>query len=260
LLWKILQTSEAVSAHPSEGQFLDEVREEMRNDHWNPEMRWDWSPISEVWHSYWNTSKPVLLEKSPPNLLRAPKMEAQFEPAYFLVMMRNPYAFIEGVERRDNGMGFEEAARFWLKCARFQRRNLDELERTLHFTYEELTEKTEDTLEHIADFVPELEGFDLSGFESQSFLGKQDKIHNMNSLKINRLGPAAIAEINPVLEKDLSLLEFYGYELLDPGVRRILKQAGTRAGHFLLRAVRYRGLAPDFVVKPLEKLVFRFTR
>lgn len=85
LLWKLVLTSTVVSALPSEGQFLPEVKEIMRQDPWNVNVKLPWVKIKEVWDGYWDHNKLLLLEKSPPNLIRAKEIEQHFNPVYFLL-------------------------------------------------------------------------------------------------------------------------------------------------------------------------------
>ena len=47
LLWKLLQTSPSVTAHPKEGQFLEGVVEIMRKGAWNPEQKFPWKKIKK---------------------------------------------------------------------------------------------------------------------------------------------------------------------------------------------------------------------
>lgn len=48
--------------------------------------------LFEEWSSYWDLSKPYLLEKSPPNLIRTRFLQALFPNSYFIVLMRHPIA------------------------------------------------------------------------------------------------------------------------------------------------------------------------
>ena len=75
VLWKLLATSPNVSALPKEGQFLDSVRPLMRGQHWNPEQQFPWQTIKTEWEKIWDFHKPIKLDKSPPNLLRAKEIE-----------------------------------------------------------------------------------------------------------------------------------------------------------------------------------------
>ena len=123
VLWKLLSTSPKVSALPREGQFLNTVKNIMRKNPWNPQRTFPWNVIKSKWEEVWDCSKPILLEKSPPNIIRAFEIEKVFSPAYFIAMIRNPYAFCEGFSRR-NSTSMEDAAKFWVKCAEYQIKNI----------------------------------------------------------------------------------------------------------------------------------------
>ena len=44
----------------------------------------------------------MLLEKSPPNIIRTADIVNHFDPVKFVIMVRNPYAHAEGLMRRNN--------------------------------------------------------------------------------------------------------------------------------------------------------------
>ena len=46
--------------------------------------------LFEEWSRYWDLSKPYLLEKSPPNLIRMRFLQAMFPESYFVVLLRHP--------------------------------------------------------------------------------------------------------------------------------------------------------------------------
>jgi hypothetical protein len=48
--------------------------------------------LLEAWMPYWDSSKPVLLEKSPPNLIRMRFLRALFPSARFIMVVRHPIA------------------------------------------------------------------------------------------------------------------------------------------------------------------------
>jgi hypothetical protein len=163
LLWRLLQTSPHVSALPNEGQYLQPVRKIMLPDRWNPELKLPWAKIKDEWHKFWDLEKPLLLDKSVPNLIRAKQIEAAFPGAHFVAMVRDPYAQCEGIVRRRHRLrmlrqperlpkhlkdtprtgstrdyAMELAVRQWVWMADRQMRNVQELERVIHFTYEDL--------------------------------------------------------------------------------------------------------------------------
>ena len=108
LLNELISTSNNVSSNNNqgtrEGQKLPSVKKIMfdHDDRWNIGLKYDWEFIKKEWLKHWDISKPILLEKSPPNLIRAFDIQSCFQPCYFICMIRNPYAFCEGFIRYEN--------------------------------------------------------------------------------------------------------------------------------------------------------------
>jgi len=196
----------------------------MRKDPWNPQRTFPWNAIKSKWEEVWDCSKPILLEKSPPNIIRAFEIEKVFSPAYFIAMIRNPYAFCEGFSRR-NSTSMEDAAKFWVKCAEYQIKNIQGLNKIIYFTYEMLTEKPSKTSEQILHFVPQLERLNTNAsFRVRSILGKKpEKITNFNEIKINQLSAKSILKINSVLKDHPHLMSFFGYEYIYPTNNHIIR-------------------------------------
>src|SRR4030095_14543472 len=127
LMHEIICSSPQVSPNnifgTREGIALPEIRRLL--DHrklWDERSKYPWPLIKKEWLRYWDTSKPILLDKSPANLIRASFIREHFRPASFIVMTCNPYAHCERLIRR-NGLTVEAAAFFSMKCLRHQRRN-----------------------------------------------------------------------------------------------------------------------------------------
>ena len=129
LLNQLISTSKNVSCNNNigtrEGQTLPEVRTFMfDNNRWNNHIELPWQFIKSVWRKYWDLSKPILLDKSIPNIMRVKKINHHFENSSFICMVRNPYAQCEGIIRR-NGKSAEFAAKFALNCLRYQKENIE---------------------------------------------------------------------------------------------------------------------------------------
>lgn len=216
LLWKLLATSANVSAFPSEGQFLPEVAPLMREKPWQADHPLPWDEIKKVWEKHWDHSKPVLLEKSPPNLLRAQALAEHFSPSKFVVMVRNPYAHAEGLIRR-NGFKVHRAANFAGMCLRAQWRNTQALDNVLVLTYEALVSDPEAACRQLVDFVPELHDMDhQASFEVHSVDGTLNRpILDLNAKKIASLDTATIAELNQHFEAHRESFKVWGYEMID---------------------------------------------
>lgn len=215
LLWKLLATSPNVSALPSEGQFLSELEPIMRDRPWRNELSLPWQHIKSVWLSYWDTSKSILLEKSPPHLIRAGQIANHFQPVSFIVMARNPYALCEGLIRRNQWTAVA-AADHALRCLQAQQKNLEQFPGSLKITYESLTRDPATESQRIIDFLPELESLNIqASFKIHSIDGTLERpIVDLNPKKIAALSAEQIEDINSVLGQGKEALESWGYSLM----------------------------------------------
>lgn len=229
---QLLNTSKNISVFPGngEGQYLRPLKKVLLVDQrWNPDLVLDWRAIRNVFFHYWDPRCKIRLEKSPPNIIRARAINRVFENSLFLITIRNPYAQIEGFLRRDWPFGAYgpqtsegdkptavQAAEFWVKCAHYQKLNLESLENTCFFSYEDLTDNTEATVSKIMAFLPNVA--DLSSdatFTAHNVTGSPVAgLVNLNESKINNLSGNQLASINSVLEHHVDLLRYFGYELI----------------------------------------------
>jgi hypothetical protein len=218
LLWKLLGTSQNVSTLPDEGQFLPEIVDIMRDKPWDPGHILPWSEIKAVWESYWDMGKPVLLEKSPPNLIRTRDILAHFQPVKFVVMVRNPYAQSEGLMRR-NRWTVKRAANFSMMCLRTQLSNARDLDNALVLTYESLVQNPVQACQELVQFMPQLGDMDhAASFEVHSIDGTLSRpITDLNAKKIAALSADTIAAMNEVFVQHRETIEAWGYTLLATG-------------------------------------------
>lgn len=231
LLSKLIATSDQVSFLPEEGQFIAEVKDCMRQDPWHPEKVMPWQEIKAVWHRYWDKDKRYLLEKSPPNIIRAKEIQAHFQPAYFIINVRDPYAYCEGLMRRRTGWDEKRAADFCILCLKTQIENLKTLGNTISITYEQLCDNSEEAFNTIEQFLPNIgdintdQTFSLHSIDGQT----KRKITNLNRKKIQRFPAKSIRLITQYFEPHLDVIEFWGYELYQPDLwhepRRFLLSA-----------------------------------
>jgi len=230
---QLIETSPNVSVFPGkgEGQHLREARNILFGDErWNPDLPIDWVKVRNIFFQYWSPFKSIRFEKSPPNIVRAIELERVFRNSLFLVTLRNPYAQIEGLLRRQwqfNKYGPQSsplfpvtpkvAAEFWIKTAKFQMYNLEHLGNTCFFSYEELAEKSDDTIRRITNFLPELGELNIeSEFTAHNITGKPiSGFKNLNQQKIQNLTEQQLEEINLVLGRHEDLLANFHYQLIE---------------------------------------------
>ena len=200
---------------PMEGQFLPELESIMRDKPWNPAQQLPWPHIKSVWESYWDATKPVLLEKSPPNIIRTQDILANFDPVKFVIMVRNPYAQSEGLMRRNN-WNVNRAANFSMMCLRTQLENARELENALVLTYESLVQDTAEVCAKLAAFMPSLSDIDpTANFEVHAIDGTQNRpITDLNSKKIAAIPTATLMSMNEIFTQHEETITAWGYDLL----------------------------------------------
>ncbi len=212
LLWQLLRTSPHVGFFRAEGQTL--VKDILFTaQRWDPALPVAWEKVRAAWESAWDMSKPVLLEKSPPHLVRARQLQEHFPGSHFVVMVRNPYAYCEGIRRRwRNDLNYATIARRWVERAVFQCDNRAGLQRVLFFTYEELCADAESICRRLVGFVPELER--LQPQREFAVFEKNLPMKDLNARQIARLSASDIREINAVLGGHRQLLAEFGYEMI----------------------------------------------
>lgn len=214
---QLLGTSREVTTLPDEGQWLPEVRHVLGvEDRWRAELSVDWPLVRRAFNSYWSPFRTIRFEKSPPNVLRAMEIQSAFPDSHFLILVRNPYANVEGLLRRGWTASPREAAEFWVRTAEAQADNSDRLDRALAFTYEELTDKTATFYERLLEFLPQVASLEFGGtFTAHNMTGTPlAGLHNLNQAKIAQLAAESFDEINLVLGRHEPLLERFGYRLM----------------------------------------------
>lgn len=219
LMQELLSTSPNISPNnifgTREGLGLPEARKHFDyKELWNEAYTFPWSEIKKVWKSYWDFSKPVLLEKSIPNFLHALAIEQNFNQAYFIVMTRNPYAHCQSMMRRDKQTA-TEAAQFVLKCLKMQKANLDQCKRSILIRYEDLVNEPKKSRDKMILFLLEIEKININRhFKAHNFKNRPLPITNLNQEKIAKLSAEQIQQISQVLQSEKSLLSFFDYTLI----------------------------------------------
>lgn len=67
------------------------------------------------WARYWDLGKPVLVEKSPPNLTKTRFLQALFPNSYFIMIMRHPIA-VSYATQAWSSTGMSSLLEHWLVC------------------------------------------------------------------------------------------------------------------------------------------------
>ena len=220
MLNQLISSSSNVSCNNNlgtrEGQLLPGVKHFMfQRNRWDESIDYPWHRIKRVWMRYWDFSKTIFLEKSIPNIMRANKIDKVFNPAYYICFVRNPYAQVEGIIRRNN-QDARSAAEFAIRCLDYQKLNKTR-KRTLFFSYEELCDKAEVIVEKIKNFIPELHDINHRiEFTSHNYKSsKSMRMVNLNDEKIEKISDQDLEIINSVFLRRKDLLEMFNYTIIE---------------------------------------------
>jgi hypothetical protein len=145
--------------------------------------------LFEEWSRYWDTSAPILLEKSPPNLIRMRFLQALFPNSSFIAIMRHPIPVTLATSRWGK-VKPHTLVRHWLKAHRFLANDAAHLKRLHVMRYEDLVADPDGELARafrflgLTDHAPgrdRSEGLNTDNFEADRTLrtGVNDKYFRM---------------------------------------------------------------------------------
>lgn len=184
---------------------------------------YDWERTKKAWYFQAEGANDARIfhTRSPPFLLIADQLRVHFCGARFLLMVRDPYAALEGIVRRRKKAAAElpiadlttVAARHLVTCFQRQRVNCTRFtDCSVFFTYEELCDDPRKVAKKIAALVPQLDDLDLT--QRLKVKGIYDEpLRNMNEEQIVRLSSNDIAAANAVFENHEELFAEFGYAL-----------------------------------------------
>lgn len=109
--------------------------------------------LFEEWAPYWDLTKPWLLEKSPPNLLKTRFLQAMFPEAAFIVVSRNPIATAYATRQWIPYMSLEHLLTHWLHAYDLFQADQPFLKRCHILKFEDFIANPEETLTGIYRFL-----------------------------------------------------------------------------------------------------------
>lgn len=177
--------------------------------------------IKRQWSIAYPKDRPNLLEKSIANAARMPFLQAHFQPAYFIYLVRNGYAVAEGIRRKaapwrwrnpvySSQYPIELCAEQWRQTDRLVSEDRDRCERFLQVYYEDLTREPADVLKQITDFLGLRSIPDEVLQQNWETHGIEAPIRNMNEKSLAQLSAADLEKIHQVAGETLAR---HGYEM-----------------------------------------------
>jgi sulfotransferase family protein len=105
------------------------------------------------WSAHWNLSRLVLLEKSPPNLLKTRFLQALYPGSAFVVIVRHPIPVSIPTARWRGTRRYDRMLAHWLHCHGLFEADRERLERVHVLTYEQLVRDPTGVLRRIFEFL-----------------------------------------------------------------------------------------------------------
>jgi hypothetical protein len=110
--------------------------------------------LFEEWSSHWDLDRQILLEKSPPNVVRARFLQALFPGASFVMVMRHPVAVAMAVKRRrPKRTRVLDMVRHWVVAHELLERDLPALERVVVVPFESFVAEPARWFDHLQRFL-----------------------------------------------------------------------------------------------------------
>jgi hypothetical protein len=105
------------------------------------------------WSPHWDLARPVLLEKSPPNLLKTRFLQALFPGSAFVVIVRHPIPVSIPTARWRGTRRYDLLFEHWVRCHEIFAADKPRLERVHVIRYEELVREPEPVLRRVFEFL-----------------------------------------------------------------------------------------------------------
>ena len=208
----------------SEGQWL--VPGLCHTDRWNPEKIVDYSSVKAVWLNAYQEAaaqRPeieIVVEKSPPNMVRLDTLSAQFDKVSFLANNRNPYANCASILARhhEDSVGQEnrkavvqKVANDWITRSTIVKKYVTEKSTPL-LTYEALCERPASIIAKLALPANVLSTINVDATVKVKDYPEQP-ISNQNERQIAKLPAADLDVISATLAGSEDLLSFFDYSI-----------------------------------------------
>ncbi len=179
------------------------------------------------WHTYWDSSKTIFVEKTPGNLLKTRFLQAVFPDSYFIVIRRHPVAVSMANQRWKVSLApLHSLFDHWLHCHALFDEDKKYLKHVYELSYEDYVRDSDKYHEEIATFigtrVPENGMEKASPIYNQKYLDRWQKLLNQSPFRVYYRYLVRTYE---------SRFSQYGYSLISglPNGDEVLREAGMIA-------------------------------
>jgi hypothetical protein len=109
--------------------------------------------LLEEWSPHWDLSRPLLLEKSPPNLLKTRFLQALYPGSAFVVIVRHPIPVSIPTAKWRGTRRYDRLFDHWLRCHALFDADREHLDRVHVLQYEQLVRDPATELRGIFEFL-----------------------------------------------------------------------------------------------------------
>ena len=110
--------------------------------------------LRATWHSYWDNTKSIFVEKTPENFLMTRLLQAAFPNSYFIVIRRHPVpTSIGGQKWTSNFTSLNRMFQHWLLCYKIFEQDRKYLKHVYELRYEDYVKNPDKYHQEIAAFI-----------------------------------------------------------------------------------------------------------
>ncbi|HLX33517.1 MAG TPA: sulfotransferase [Gaiellaceae bacterium] len=109
--------------------------------------------LFEQWSPYWDLTRPLLLEKSPPNLIKTRFLQALYPESAFVIVIRHPIPVSIPTAKWRGTRRYDRMFEHWLRCHALFEADREHLNRVRVVTYEELVRDPSGVLRGVFGFL-----------------------------------------------------------------------------------------------------------
>lgn len=105
------------------------------------------------WEPWWDLSRPVLLEKSPPNLVMTRFLQALYPEARFVIIVRHPIVVALSTKKWRRGTSLSTMVENWVSAHRLVQEDAPHVDRLAVVNYEHLVSDPAAVLDRLTGFL-----------------------------------------------------------------------------------------------------------